>query len=68
MVERVIDAGSSEERVRPLGIAYPPDIFSLSHVALPFPPWDALYGIAPGTTRTSASTSARWRRGAKSAS
>ena len=49
MVERVIDAGSSEERVRTLGIAYPPDIFSLSHVALPFPPWDALYGIAPGT-------------------
>ena len=48
MVERVVEAGGAEEQVRPLGLAYPADIFSLSHVALPFPPSDALYGFAPG--------------------
>lgn len=47
MVERVVDAGSTEEQVRSLSLAYPTDIFSLSHVALPFPPSDALYGFAP---------------------
>jgi hypothetical protein len=30
-----------------LDIEYPQDIFSLSHVAIPFPVTDALYGIAP---------------------
>jgi hypothetical protein len=30
-----------------LSIEYPQDIFSLSHVAIPFPVTDALYGIAP---------------------
>ena len=30
---------------RPLGLAWPPQIFSLTHVALPFPPDDPLYGI-----------------------
>jgi alpha-beta hydrolase superfamily lysophospholipase len=30
---------------RPLGLAWPPEIFSLTHVALPFPPNDPLYGI-----------------------
>ncbi len=48
MVARVVEAGSSGEQVQTLGIAYPADIFSLSHVALPFPPSDALYGFAPG--------------------
>ncbi len=47
MVERVVEAGATEEQVRPLGLGYPADIFSLSHVALPFPPSDALYGFAP---------------------
>lgn len=47
MVARVVEAGGSDERVQTLGIAYPADIFSLSHVALPFPPSDALYGFAP---------------------
>ena len=31
----------------PLGINYPPDVYSLSHVALPFPPSDSLYGRTP---------------------
>jgi hypothetical protein len=33
-----------------LGLAYPLDVFSLSHVALPFPPGDALYGQTPDGT------------------
>jgi alpha-beta hydrolase superfamily lysophospholipase len=45
--ERSIDAGDTNERRRPLGINYPPGMFSLSHVALPFPVTDALYGMAP---------------------
>ncbi|MCK0209693.1 alpha/beta hydrolase [Starkeya koreensis] len=47
VVERSIAAGSSEEVVRPLGLSYPPDVYSLSHVALPFPPEDGLYGSHP---------------------
>ncbi|WP_069267105.1 alpha/beta hydrolase [Paraburkholderia nodosa] len=47
-VERSVDAGSVATHVRPLEIDYPPDIFSLSHVAIPFPVTDALYGIEPG--------------------
>ena len=30
---------------RPLGLAWPDGVYSLSHVALPFPPDDALYGL-----------------------
>ena len=43
-------AGGADEAVIPLGVDYPADIFSLSHVALPFPPWDGLYGYAPDGT------------------
>jgi alpha-beta hydrolase superfamily lysophospholipase len=38
-------AGSSERTVTPTDMAWPPDIFSLSHLALPFPPDDVLYGL-----------------------
>jgi len=34
-------------RVEPLGQAWPRGVFSLSHVALPFPPDDPLYGQQP---------------------
>ena len=48
MVERVTPAGETAESVNPLpGLIYPRDVFSLSHVALPFPPDDSLYGIEP---------------------
>jgi hypothetical protein len=30
-----------------LGLAYPKGVFSLSHVALPFPLTDSLYGLTP---------------------
>lgn len=47
VVERVVEAGQTEERVRPLDLNYPIGVFSLSHVALPFPTSDALYGTDP---------------------
>ena len=47
VVERVIDAGSVDEKVRPLGLAFPAGLFSLSHIALPFPMNDSLYGMQP---------------------
>lgn len=50
MVERVTEAGASTESVRDLGLSYPFDVFSLSHVALPFPVTDSLYGMKPDPT------------------
>jgi hypothetical protein len=34
-------------RAEPLARDYPPDVYSLSHVALPFPVTDGLYGTQP---------------------
>jgi alpha-beta hydrolase superfamily lysophospholipase len=48
-VERVVDAGATTERTRKIDLVYPPDVYSLSHVALPFPLSDSLYGMYPGT-------------------
>jgi hypothetical protein len=47
VVERVVEAGAESEQVRPLGLVFPLGVFSLSHVALPFPPEDGLYGSDP---------------------
>jgi alpha-beta hydrolase superfamily lysophospholipase len=47
VVERVTEAGADSGQERPLGLSYPPGVFSLSHVALPFPPSDGLYGFDP---------------------
>jgi alpha-beta hydrolase superfamily lysophospholipase len=49
VVERVVDAESTIERSRMLGLLYPREVYSLSHVAIPFPVTDALYGMDPGT-------------------
>ena len=49
-VERVVEAGSTAERRRALGLSYPKGVFSLSHVALPFPLTDSLYGLTPDST------------------
>ena len=38
------------EADRPLGVAYPAGLYSLSHVALPFPMSDSLYGLTPDPT------------------
>jgi alpha-beta hydrolase superfamily lysophospholipase len=47
VVERVTEAGAISETVRPLELAFPVGLFSLSHVALPFPMNDSLYGMQP---------------------
>jgi hypothetical protein len=47
VVERITEAGETAERVHNLGLTYPRDVFSLSHVALPFPIDDSLYGLEP---------------------
>ncbi len=40
-------AGTATEQVRALGLEYPSEVFSLSHLALPFPLSDSLYGMQP---------------------
>jgi alpha-beta hydrolase superfamily lysophospholipase len=47
VTERVTEAAGTAEIVRPLGLRFPNDVFSLSHVALPFPEDDPVYGAAP---------------------
>jgi hypothetical protein len=42
--ERRVPALGTHPRRRPLGVEWPRSVFSLSHVALPFPPDDPLYG------------------------
>ncbi|MBP2168865.1 alpha-beta hydrolase superfamily lysophospholipase [Erwinia toletana] len=46
-VARRTPADATTTEVQPLGIDYPADIYSLSHVALPFPFSDSLYGRTP---------------------
>jgi hypothetical protein len=68
MVERVMEAGKTTEWYRPLGLSYPFDVFSLSHVALPFPINDPLYGLQPDSGKpfgiNLGSIAARGERGA----
>jgi len=44
VVELRIPAGSTQGERRELGLAWPLGVFSLSHVGVPFPPADPLYG------------------------
>lgn len=44
VVVRSRDAGASEIVEQPLDLAWPGDVYSLSHVALPFAPDDPVYG------------------------
>lgn len=46
-VARTTRAGERDENVQPLAMSYPRDLYSLSHVAIPFPPDDDLYGSQP---------------------
>ena len=46
-VAKITPAGSTRETVVPLAKAWPQDVYSLSHVAVPFPPDDDLYGREP---------------------
>jgi alpha-beta hydrolase superfamily lysophospholipase len=45
--ERRYEPGAGEAVERALGLAFPADVYSLSHVALPFPCDDPLYGSTP---------------------
>jgi alpha-beta hydrolase superfamily lysophospholipase len=47
MVEHVTEAGATTVQLRELGLSYPREVYSLSHIALPFPTSDALYGLEP---------------------
>jgi len=42
--ERDHDAGTAEFTRRALELGWPPQVFSLAHVAIPFPPEDPIYG------------------------
>jgi alpha-beta hydrolase superfamily lysophospholipase len=39
--------GAAEPRVEPTGLAWPAQIYSLSHIAVPFRPDDPLFGLDP---------------------
>jgi hypothetical protein len=47
VIEKRWDTDSDHPQMSPLDHAWPPGVYSLSHVALPFPPDDALYGAGP---------------------
>lgn len=47
VVARTWPAGATRPTEVPLGIAYPRALYSLAHVALPFPLSDGLYGLEP---------------------
>ncbi|WP_395291390.1 alpha/beta hydrolase [Enterobacter roggenkampii] len=46
-VAKITPAGSTQETVVPLAQSWPQDVYSLSHVAVPFPPDEDLYGREP---------------------
>jgi len=50
VVARSVVAGSTTETVTELGLSFPPGVFSLSHLAIPFPLSDPLYGLEPDTS------------------
>ena len=47
VVARSFAAVTGAASTRPLGLSWPPQMYSLSHVAIPFPVTDPLYGLAP---------------------
>lgn len=53
VVLRTRAAGEEKWSVEELDMAWPPGIFSLAHVAVPFPPTDPFYGDGSGTTENS---------------
>ena len=44
----------NEKSIISLGLSWPAGVYSLSHVALPFPPNDSIYGQRPGRSAKSA--------------
>ena len=47
VVASIAGPAGTPAREEPLGLTYPRDVYSLSHVALPFPVSDGLYGTQP---------------------
>jgi alpha-beta hydrolase superfamily lysophospholipase len=47
VVERSTPAGGASPAVHPLALAWPAQVYSVGHVAIPFPADDSLYGGAP---------------------
>lgn len=47
VVEMRTAAGQTQAREQPTGLSWPPQTYSLSHIALPFPTDDPLYGTTP---------------------
>jgi alpha-beta hydrolase superfamily lysophospholipase len=47
---RNVAPGSSDRQDEPLGMTWPAQVFSLSHVALPFPQDDPVYGVQQGSS------------------
>ncbi|HRD70976.1 MAG TPA: alpha/beta hydrolase [Legionella sp.] len=47
VIEQLTEANSVKEKIYPTGLYYPRGIYSLSHVAIPFPMSDGLYGLNP---------------------
>ncbi len=41
---RSVEPGATAVAIRPLGVAWPRDVYSLSHIAIPFPMSDPVYG------------------------
>jgi alpha-beta hydrolase superfamily lysophospholipase len=50
VVEQTTPPNETQASVAPTGLDYPRDVYSLSHVALPFPVTDSLYGRTPDPT------------------
>lgn len=48
VAERTVAPGATAVETRPLGLAWPRDVYSLSHIALPFPMSDPVYGRDDG--------------------
>jgi alpha-beta hydrolase superfamily lysophospholipase len=49
VVARTRPSDGNEMREAPLGLGWPPGMFSLSHIALPFPSEDRIYGAGQAT-------------------
>jgi len=47
VVQRSVAPGSRDIAEEPTGLKYPPWVFSLSHIAVPFPIDDPVYGLEP---------------------
>lgn len=58
------EPGSAQPNARDLGVDWPPGIYSLSHIALPIPPDDPIYGLdSVGTWLNLGSMQPRGERG-----